>query len=86
MSPERADTNSPQQPPLGELERAFIDEFVRGRGYDPLKLSDLSEHEREALLKDASVYASSKLTEVESRSHFVQEIHDHSGGSTSKPE
>jgi hypothetical protein len=75
MSAERADTSA-LQPPLGQLERALIDEFVRARGYDPLKLADLPEQEREKLLKEASVHASARLTEVESRSHFVHEIHD----------
>lgn len=62
--------------PLGQLERSLIEEFVRGRGYDPNKLTDLPQHERERLLADASIYASGKLTEVEARSHFVDEIHD----------
>lgn len=62
--------------PLARLERALIDEFVRKRGYDPLTLADLPEGERVSLLKDASVYASGKLMEVEARSHFLDEIHD----------
>jgi hypothetical protein len=31
---------------------------------------------REALLKDASVYASSKLCEVDARSHYVHQVHE----------
>jgi hypothetical protein len=62
--------------PLAKLERALIDEFVRERGYDPLKLQDLAGEERAALLKAASVYASGKLMEVETRSRFLQDIHD----------
>jgi hypothetical protein len=53
------------------LERALIDEFVRARGYDPRNLSGLPEHERETLLRDASIEASTRLAEVESRSHFM---------------
>jgi hypothetical protein len=64
------------------LELALIDEFVRSRGYDPRNLSDLAEEERKALLRDASVHASMKLTEVESRSHFLDEIHDGAPGSS----
>lgn len=79
MSIDRPDT-PPVESPLAQLERAMIDEFVRARGYDPLKLSELSEHERNALLKEASVYASSKLTEVESRSHLIHELHDGTPG------
>lgn len=75
MTAEHPETSA-LPPPLGQLERALIDEFVRARGYDPLKLADLPEEEREPLLKDASVYASARLAEVESRSHFLHEIHD----------
>lgn len=60
--------------PLGELERALIDQFVRARGYDPAKIDGLAEHEREALLKEAALYASGRLTEIESRSHFLDEM------------
>jgi hypothetical protein len=71
---------SPLQAPLGQLELALIDEFVRGRGYDPAHLSDLPEEERDTLLREASVYASGRLTEVESRSHFIHEVYDGAGG------
>jgi hypothetical protein len=62
--------------PLGQLERALIEEFIRARGYDPARIRDLPASERDALLKGASVYASGRVTEVESRSHFVHDIHD----------
>lgn len=62
--------------PLAQLERALIDEFIRERGYDPLRLEGLSEEGRKRLLTQASAYASGKLTEVEARSHFVHDIHD----------
>jgi hypothetical protein len=76
---DEADTH-PLETPLGQLERALIDQFVRARGYDPNKLADLPEHERETLLADASVYASGKLMEVEARSHFLDDIHDGTPG------
>ena len=62
--------------PLGQLERALIDEFVRARGYSPEALSSLPENEGLRLLADASIYASGRLAEVEARSHFLDEIHD----------
>jgi hypothetical protein len=71
-----------RQAPLGQLERSLIDEFVRARGFDPAKLADLPARERQALLAAASVHASTKLTEIESRSHFIHEIRgDHPGQS-----
>lgn len=66
----------PLEPPLARLEQAFIEEFVRSRGHDPGELDRLPAEQRAALLKDASVYASAKLSEVEARSHFVHAIHD----------
>ena len=75
MSPEQPE-RPVLQAPLGQLERALIDEYVRARGYDPLSLAELPEQQREALLRDASVHASARLAEVESRSHFLDEIHD----------
>lgn len=71
MDPE---TPSPAAP-LGQLERSFIDEFVRSRGHDPQRLGDLPDGARDELLKQASIYASSRMAEVESRSHYVHEIH-----------
>jgi hypothetical protein len=63
------------QPPFGQLERTIIDEFLRRRGYDPEHLSALPDAERDAVLKEASIYASAKLAEVESRSHLLDELH-----------
>ena len=74
MTHERAET--PVKAPLGSLERTLIEGFVRSKGYDPDRLNELDDATREALLKEASVYASARLAEVEARSHFVHEIHD----------
>ena len=54
--------------PLGRIEQSLIEEFLRSRGHDQHTVKALPEAERHALLAEASVYASSKLTEVESRS------------------
>ena len=63
------------QPPLGNLERTLIAEFLRLRGLDREALDRLPEAERHHVLAEASSYASSRLTEIESRSHSVQELH-----------
>lgn len=75
MSDERFVTAAVESP-LAQLERTLIDEFMRARGHDPRKLADLLPLKRDSLLREASVFASSRLAEVESRSHFVHEIHD----------
>ena len=61
--------------PLAELERAFMAEFLRGRGHTFQSVQALPVGEAQALLQQASVYASCRLTEVESRAHFVDDIH-----------
>ena len=58
------------------LEQSLIEQYVQMRGHDPHALAGLPEAQRNALLKDASVYASSKLCEVEMRAHFVHDLHD----------
>ncbi|HEY7057928.1 MAG TPA: hypothetical protein VH458_15440 [Vicinamibacterales bacterium] len=63
------------EPPSAALERALIDDFVRAQGYDPRQLARLPHRIREDLLRRASEHASVRLTEVESRSQFVHEIH-----------
>ena len=72
--------------PFARLERTLIDEYVRAQGYDPQHLSALPQAQRDALLAAASVYASAKLTEVESRSRYVREMHDGAGRKSNRPE
>jgi hypothetical protein len=78
MTRNETDTNR-LQPPLGALERTLIDEFLRSRGLDQEAVGKLPEANRHALMAEASTYASSRLTEIESRSHFVHELHGTQG-------
>ncbi len=66
--------------PLAQLEQSLIDDYIRGKGYDPRNLADVPEGVRERLLIDASVYASGKLVEVEARSHYLADIHTDTPG------
>lgn len=61
--------------PLGDLERALIDEYLRAHGFDADRLRELPKAELKRVLTDASVYAATRLAEVESRAHYVHEIH-----------
>ena len=58
------------------LERALIDEYLQSLGYSQATLGVLPREQAEALLKQASTYASGRMTEVESRYHYVHDIHD----------
>jgi hypothetical protein len=61
--------------PMQQLEIALIDEYLRARGYDRHSVHALPEDQAKHLLSDASVYASAKLSEVESRAHYVHDLH-----------
>ncbi len=64
------------------LERMYIEAYLQSKGHTLHSLRDLPEGEASRLLAEASAYASAKLTEVESRAHFVEEIHGTSPGLT----
>lgn len=65
----------PMEDPEGKLETALIEEFLRARGLDSEALHALPAHEVKRVLAEASMYAGTKLAEVESRARFVHEIH-----------
>jgi len=69
--------------PLAQLERAFIEEFLQRRGQSLSTVRQLPHDEAMRLMKEASLYASGRLTEVESRSHYVSDMHD---GARAMPE
>jgi hypothetical protein len=79
MNPEMPD-NPRMEDPHAQIEMAFIAEYLRSQGYSYEMLHELPEDEATRLMKEASLYASTKLMEMEARAHFVEEIH-----STSKP-
>ena len=65
----------PQPDQTAELERAFINEFLENHGHTQQSLRNLPDAERHALLREATLFASMRLTEVESRAHYVEALH-----------
>jgi regulator of protease activity HflC (stomatin/prohibitin superfamily) len=65
----------PIEEPLAELERRLIDEYIRRAGHDPDVLRARGDAAARKLLVEASIYAATKLTEVESRAHYVRDLH-----------
>ena len=61
--------------PMGALEAELIDEYLKAHGQDHTSVRALPAEQARHLLTDASVYASSKLSEVEARAHYVHELH-----------
>jgi hypothetical protein len=66
----------PLEEPLAEIERRLIDEYLRKAGHDPDALRARHDPEARKLLVAASVYAAAKLTEIESRSRYVHNLHE----------
>jgi hypothetical protein len=65
----------PMQDPEGQLEEALIEGFLRARGLDADALRALPDEEAKRILTEASVYAATRLAEVDARAHYIHEIH-----------
>jgi hypothetical protein len=61
--------------PEARLEQAFIDEYLRARGYDADRLRALAGDEVRQLMSAASIHAAAKLAAIEARAHFVDDLH-----------
>ncbi len=58
------------------LEKTHILNYLSAKGYTLEKLKELPEAEAKALLAEASIYASAKMAEVETRAKFIDNIQD----------
>jgi hypothetical protein len=67
--------SAPLEERQARLERALIHEFLSTRGYSVDELRRRNDAPAHELLKQASIYAASKLTEVESRARYLHDIH-----------
>lgn len=78
MSKRDAISDEPEsvmQEPEAVLERMYIEEYLRQKGHTLQSVHALPKQEAERLMVEASTYASGRLAEVETRAHFVQDIH-----------
>jgi hypothetical protein len=73
MVAERAEI--PVDDPHAKLEQAFIAEYLQQHGYSAAALEALPVDEVQEVLKRASSYASGRLCEMESRAHYVSDLH-----------
>ena len=64
----------PWEEPLAALERELLTAYVAGAGQDLHALLNRDDEAAQRLLTEASVYASSRLTEVESRLHYLRSL------------
>jgi hypothetical protein len=58
------------------LERCLIDKYLKGKGYTRDSLKSLPDEVARQLMKEASTYASGKLSEIEIRARFTKDLQD----------
>lgn len=60
--------------PHAQLEMFYIAEYLQSKGYTFADLKSLPDEQVAQLMKEASLYASVKLTNVEMRAEMVHEL------------
>jgi hypothetical protein len=65
----------PLEEPLAELERQLINAYLAGAGQNFHDLMTRDDEAAHQLLVQASLYASERLSEIESRAHFLRKLH-----------
>jgi hypothetical protein len=66
---------TPMEEPLARLEQQFIREYLTLLGEDYHTLLLKNDEPSKALLSKAALYASERLSEIESRSHYINDLH-----------
>jgi hypothetical protein len=61
--------------PHAEVEKIYIAEYLKGKGYSVEGLAGLPEEAVKLLLEEASLYASLRLAELEMGAAFVGALH-----------
>ena len=64
----------PMKEPLAELERELIAAFVAGAREGTTTRVNRHDDQTHQLLVDASIYATARLSEVESRLHYLRSL------------
>lgn len=66
---------APVSDPLADLERELIRAYLAGAGHDFQSLVARTDDDARRLLAEASKYASTKLSEIEARLHYLRSLH-----------
>jgi hypothetical protein len=67
----------PLTDPEAKLELALIQGYLHERGHSLAEMQTLPQTERQALLRDAELYAAGRLAEIGARAHYVADLHKH---------
>ena len=63
------------QDPVEKLEKMYLDDFLRSKGYTWQSVNALPENERKKILTAASTYVGLKMAEVEGKARISDELH-----------
>ncbi len=66
---------APRPDQTAELERSLIAEYLADHGHSADSLHNLPDADRHRILREASLHASMRLTEVESRARYIDALH-----------
>jgi hypothetical protein len=58
------------------LEKCLIEEYLKTKGHTRKSLKNLPEEAALQMMREASTYASGKLSEIEIRARFTDDLHD----------
>ena len=68
------DPVDPLEEPLAQLERELMTAYIAGAGENIETLVSRTDEQARRLLADASMYATARLAEVESRLHYLRSL------------
>jgi hypothetical protein len=75
VMPTRAADETTARVAQAHLEWAYLAEYLRGLGYSLEDLQTMPAETAKALMRDASLFASMRMSEVEARSNLIEELH-----------
>ena len=61
--------------PRARLEKIYLQAYLRAKGCTLQSLHELPDEEAKRLMTEASIYASSRLAEIETREQLLNELH-----------
>jgi len=69
------ENRAPIEAPYAALERRFIKEFIECHSAEGRPFDGRPDRQDPRLVEAATLYASLRLAEIESRAHYVDDIH-----------
>ena len=69
-------SSAPENEARALLEKGIIDEYLKNKGYDRESLKQLPKDNARQIMTEASIYASGKLAEIETKARYQKNLKD----------